>query len=251
MLFQISSPTEEKTRVVIKDHPYKLGNNKGMLRKTTSELKFKCNDRWLNSHCIIGILGWGANIDMSILIDSKSVVEYFAKYCIEVETGSNGFASILSSVLRYGNEVGNLETKSLLRRCFNRVAGKKDKCSQETSHLIFSSPIVHCSHSFVMNNLSSMIRLVNIQHDNNDAPALTLNLLDVYRFRMVKETWKNPLLFDDVQPDLNLNMCFATFVLLYCVSSNSQITIRYGNQSKIVPIFSPEFKAMKNTPNYY
>ena len=249
--FNFPRPIEEKTRVVIKDHPYKLGNNKGMLRKTTCELKFKCNDRWLNSHCIIGFLGWGANIDMSILIDSKSVIEYVAKYCDKVETGSNGLASILSSVLRYCNEVGNLETKTLLRRCFNRVAGKRDKCSQETSHLILSSPIVHCSHSFIMNNLSSMIRQVNIQHDNNDAPALKLNLLDVYKFRMVKETWKNPLQFDNVQPELNLNMCFATFVLLYCVSSTSQITSRYGNQSKTVPIFSPEFKAIKNTPNYY
>ena len=130
-------------------------------------------------HCIIGFLGWGANIDMSILIDSKSVIEYVAKYCDKVETGSNGLESILSSVLRYGNEVGNLETKTLLRRCFNRVAGKRDKCSQETSHLILSSPIVHCSHSFVMHNLSSMIRQVNIQHENKDAPALKFNLLDV------------------------------------------------------------------------
>ena len=68
---------------------------------------------------------------------------------------------------------------------------------------------------------------------------------------MLKESWKNPLLFDDVQPDLNLNMCFATFVLLYCVSSTSQISTRYGNQFKIVPIFSPEFRAINKNHYYY
>ena len=248
--FNFPRPIENKTRVVIKDHPYKLGNNKGMLRKTTCEIVFKCNDRWLNSHCIIGFVGWGANIDMSILIDSKSVVEYVAKYCNKVETGSNGLASILSGVLRYGNEIGNLETKTILRRCFNRLAGRRDKCCQETSHLILSSPIVVCSNSFLMINLTSLIRQVNIQHENDNAPAIKLNLLDVYKIRKVKTTWKNPLIYDVVESDLN-QMCFATFVELYNVSKDSKISCRVGNQLKTIPIFSPEFKAIPNTINYY
>ena len=248
--FNFPRPLENKTRVIIKDHPYKVGNNKGMLRKTTCEIVFKCNDRWLNSHCIIGFVGWGANIDMSILIDSRSVIEYVAKYCNKVETGSNGLASILSGVLRYGNEIGNLETKTILRRCFNRIAGRRDKCTQETSHLILSSPIVVCSNTFLMVNLSSLIRQVNIQHENNDAPALKLNLIDVYKIRKSKTTWKNPLIYDAVESNLQ-HMCFASFVEHYTVSKDSKICPRVSNQSNTIPIFSPEYKAIPNTVNYY
>ena len=35
---------------------------------------------------------------MPIFIDFRSVVEYVAKYCNKVETGSNGLALILSDV---------------------------------------------------------------------------------------------------------------------------------------------------------
>ena len=248
--FNFPRPIENKTRVVIKDHPYKLGNNKGLLRKTTCEIVFKCNDRWLNSHCIIGFVGWGANIDMSILIDSRSVIEYVAKYCNKVETGSNGLSSILSGVLRYGNEIGNLETKTILRRCFNRLAGRRDKCTQETSHLILSSPIVVCTNAFIMINLTSLIRQVNIQHENDDAPALKLNLLDVYKIRKLKTTWKNPRIYDVIESDLQL-ICFASFVELYSVSKDSKICCRVGNQLNAIPIFSPDFKAIPNTINYY
>lgn len=57
---------------------------------------------------------------MSILIDSKSVIEYVAKYCDKVETSTNGLASILSGALAHGNEIGNIETKTVLSRCFNK-----------------------------------------------------------------------------------------------------------------------------------
>ena len=248
--FTFPRPLLDKTRVVMKDHPYKIGNNKGKLRKTTCEIIFKCNDRWLNSHCVIGFLGWGANIDMSILIDSRSVIEYVAKYCNKVEIGTNGLSKILTGVLRYGNEIGNVETKTLLRKCFNRLAGRRDKCSQETSHLILSSPIVVCSHTFIMINLSSLIRQVNLDDGDENAPALKPNLLDLYKVRLVKLSWNNPLVFDIIETTLH-TLCFALFAEHYNLAKTGKITSRQGNQSKTVPIFSPDFKSIPNVQNYF
>ena len=55
---------------------------------------------------------------MPILIDSNAVIEYVAKYYNKVRTASEGFANILSGVLRHGTAVPNLETTTLLRKSF-------------------------------------------------------------------------------------------------------------------------------------
>jgi hypothetical protein len=87
----------DKTRVIVKDSAYKPGDNKGELRRTKVEIIFASNDGWLNSHSKIGILGWGANIDMSILKDARAVVEYVAKYSTKTETVSKALSDILRS----------------------------------------------------------------------------------------------------------------------------------------------------------
>ena len=46
-------------------------------------------------------------------------------------------------------------------------------------------------------------------------------------------------------------MCFASFVEHYTVSKDSKICPRVSNQSNTIPIFSPEYKAIPNTVNYY
>jgi hypothetical protein len=154
-----------------------------MPRKNTCEIVFKCNDRWLNSHCIAGFLGWGANIDMSILIDSTSVIEYVAKYCNKTETASKGLSNILRSVVQYANETGEVETSTLLRKCLNRRAGRRDKCTQETAHLILSRPIAVCSHT-----LFSLLRKINPSENDDETPALKCNIIDAYKFRCLKES---------------------------------------------------------------
>jgi hypothetical protein len=93
---------------------------------------------------------------MSILIYATSVIDYVAKYCNKVETASKGLSHVLSGVVRNGQERGH-DTMRVLRAAFNRLAGRRDKCSQETADLINSTPIVICSHSFVMINLKSLI----------------------------------------------------------------------------------------------
>ena len=53
-----------------------------MFRKDKVSMLFATNDRWLNSH---SHLAWGANLDMSILIDEDDCVAYVAKYCSKTQ----------------------------------------------------------------------------------------------------------------------------------------------------------------------
>ena len=98
--------------------------------------------------------------------------------------------------------------------------------------------------------MSSLLRLVNVDNVDENALALKPNLLDLYKVRLVKLSWKNPLLFDIIEPKLNA-LCFVLFVEHYNVSKDGKIINRVGNQSKTVPIFSPDFKSTPNIQNYF
>jgi hypothetical protein len=240
----------DKTRVIVKDSAYKAGDNKGELRRTKVEIVFASNDGWLNSHSKIGILGWGANIDMSILIDARAVVEYVAKYCTKTETVSKALSDILRSALRHGSEMGNLETKRVLRRAFNNLCGKRDKCTQETHHLISSNPYATCSHKFININLLGKLRAVNVDDENPEALAIKDNIVDAYGKRMDGDKWENKLLYLTIQEKLS-SLCLSTFVQHYLCSKGSMIKNRIGDSDLTIPIFSPNLKSTKNKPTYY
>ena len=99
-------------------------------------------------------------------------------------------------------------------------------------------------------NMSSLVRKINVDNDDDNAPALKLNLLDAYSIRKMLTSWNSVTLFQIVQPDLD-NMCFATFVVHYTVSLYSKIVAKKGKQSLQIPRFSPDYKSVKNTPHYY
>lgn len=75
--------------------------------------------------------------------------------------------------------------------------------------------------------MTSLIRQVNIHHnvDDDNASAIKLNLLDIYKIRMLRVSWKNVILYDRVHSDLQ-NLCFSTFVQHYTVAKNSKILTR-------------------------
>jgi len=68
-----------ESRLVVKDILGQRGENKGKVVRTNVEFVFKCNDGWVNSHSKFGLLAWAANMDMSLLIDRDSIVQYVAK----------------------------------------------------------------------------------------------------------------------------------------------------------------------------
>ena len=150
--------------------------------------------------------------------------------------------------MRAGQEAGNLETAKVLRRTFNRVAGRRDKCTQETSHLMLSLPYVFCSHSFYNVNLSSMLRKVNVEASDPAAPAVLSNLLDLYGARMDAASWESQEMFATASPSL-LNMCLTSFVRQFTRSKEARITARKG-KGDCIPLFTPEYKSTRGE-NYY
>jgi hypothetical protein len=105
---------------------------------------------------------WGANMDMSILIDHESVVSYVAKYCSKSETPSAALSAMLRTTLKNRIDRGqSIDTKKVIRSVFNKTVGSRDKCAMETCHLMNSTPIALCSHSFATINIGSKHREVN------------------------------------------------------------------------------------------
>ena len=177
--FDFPRPIIDKTMVVVQD----VLNKNGKIRKTIVKFVFCTNDGWVNSNSKIGLSTWGANMDIALLIDSETIIEYIAKYCNKVEKPSSAFRDIVQKGLKQQQEDTTSNTKNILRKAFNRIAGRRDKCIMEVAHLILSSPYVVCSHAFQLVNLTSTTRKVNLG-GNEEELATTKNLVDMYAERM-------------------------------------------------------------------
>lgn len=234
---------------MITDQAYKNGDNAGKLRRTVVTIKAKSNDRWLNSHNITAILCWLANMDISLLVDPVSVTAYVAKYASKGDTVSVVLEKIIAGAILHGREMGNLETSRVLRRAFNRLTGRRDKCTQEIAHLIMSEQYVHCSHKFVTINLKSLIRKVNMNRNGTNG-ALSKNIIDLYAIRKSRENWRNKTLCDSINDTLN-DLSLTQFVEIYIAGKDSTIVKKTKDTTKTITIFSPEFKTSKESNTYY
>ena len=247
--FGFPKELNQHTKVIITDQSYKKDENAGKLRRTVVTIKAKTNDKWLNSHNSIAILCWLANMDISLLVDSVSVIAYVAKYASKVDTVSVVINKIISGAITHGTEIGILEPSRVLRRTFNRISGRRDKCTQEISHLIMSDQYVYCSHKFTTINLKSLIRKVNI-NSNGLGNALVKNIVDLYSMRKTKDNWRDKNLYDTVIQNLS-NMSLVEFVEIYSAGKDSTIVKRSGDTSHTISIFSPEFGPSKISSSYY
>jgi len=138
---------------------------------------------------------WGSNIDMSLLIDRTSVTQHIAKYCNKVEAPSQALNSIINQALRLQQETLQENPRSVFRRAFNRLVGRRDKCIMEIAHLILSSSYVECDHNFVTVNLLSNLREVNTSSEADSDVATNPNLVDMYSNRLMAVYWNDGSFF--------------------------------------------------------
>jgi hypothetical protein len=250
--FEFPRPVEAVTRLLVKEQPYqKDAAKRGQLRRTKVEIAFHSNDRWLNSHSKIGLLGWGANMDMSLLIDPYAVAEYVCKYCTKSERVSKGLNAIFNAAIQKRRDLGDLETKKVLRTVFN-AQNERDKSSQETAHLLASQPYVRCSHSFVHINLTSRLRQVNTTggvDGANDHSAYKPNIVDAYeKFRFMPHKWAS---MEVKPPDADLeSMSPQTFYRHYCLKQDGKITSRARSDQSVM-MFSPTISSDSSKPSYW
>ena len=229
--FHFPRPLHLCTRVVVKQIPFKASKDKGELRRTSSELSFATNDGWLNSHCVLGMMAWGANTDFSLLIDCGSIVNYCAKYCAKSETPTTALQLILSTTIRRREERGqDTRTSNVLRAAFNKVAGQRDKCMMESCHLLNSTPIAVASHKFTTISILSNIRKVNTPAPaaaEENVPALVKSIRDLYAFRLNCIHWQENTLFLEHTQRL-VNMPFSTFIRIFRKNMQHKLVLKTG-----------------------
>jgi hypothetical protein len=122
---------------------------KGKLRKRSIDLLASTNDRWVNGHNKAALLTWGGNIDIALLLDFESQLNYIAKYTTKIESNSDGFSIILRKTIQKGREY-DWQGRSVLRSLFIQLNAGREKSQQETAHLSLSLPMVKCTHRYLM-----------------------------------------------------------------------------------------------------
>ena len=75
-------------------------------------------------------------MDFSLLIDEFQVANYVAKYCTKSETPSDALKAVVKTKCSVAREEQDDDSRKILRRAFNNLAGKRDKTVMETCHLI-------------------------------------------------------------------------------------------------------------------
>jgi len=236
---------QSESKLIVNDIVYKRGEKKGQLKTSTLEMTFKSNDRWLNSHSQFGLMSWAANMDMSILIDSHSTIKYIAKYCNKVEGASTALHSLIRDGVRQSTDEGMSEdSKRVLRRTFNRLSGRRDKCSMDISHLILSSFMVLYDHQFIHLNIFGGSQALDLDVEDENESCIKKTFLELYTQRLDGDSWKDSALYQKYCPEL-LDMPLLDFIE-WLVARRGKIYSRLTNSKPIIPLIFPKVSHLSN-----
>ena len=197
-------------------------------------------------------------MDMSILIDDYTVVNYVAKYCAKDETPTNALKALINTKCVMAREENAEDCKRILRRTFNNLAGTKDKCVQQTAHLINSSSIVECSHTITQMNLfpahAKVDRTGHADAHLDELVVKKTSPVDLYGARMSPNLWKATETCNHYQKasekfqleTMPLIEFFKHFRVL-----KGQIVLKLTGKKKEILKFSPQVKCNINSPDYW
>lgn len=77
--FDFPKPVLPQTVITVTDILYTRGSKKGQIHTTRVKMNFNTNDGWVNNHLKVELILWGTDMDMSLLTDASSVIDYVAK----------------------------------------------------------------------------------------------------------------------------------------------------------------------------
>ena len=145
-----------------------------------AKLETRRNDPRINSHNRVMLQNWRANVDMQIIVDADACARYLTKYAAKGEPISKQASTILANTMEQLRETDN--TSSVLKRAMIQVAGERDISSQETSHMLLSTPLYGCTFQFITVSLDNSRQLQLNDEENTDQPIKT-SLMDHYATR--------------------------------------------------------------------
>jgi len=154
-----------------------------------------------------------------------------------METPSQALRCILHDGLRLQQEHNTSDTRTVLRRTFNRITGRREKCIMEVTHLLMPQPYVKCSHAFVIINIMGGTREVNTSGEDTEA-ATKNNLIDMYSYRLDRRQWSDKTYYDRNRDSL-VEMSLVTFVTNFSVRMK-KIHYKSSSGKSVVPVFSPD-----------
>ena len=190
------------------------------------EIVRRTNDRHLNSHWRPLLKAWQANIDLQLIVDSGKVVQYMTKYVTKTEVKSTKAVMRMMKKLLMSTAEDNFPPSRVLRKTMGKLFGERVISHQETCHLIFSIPLVSCSHNFVNLYLEGDSKEIafsklwsndreGVNQSAGSGKSIKLFLVDVYAPRCDYSFWMNGELFIEVEQPLK-QMPLNEFVRRYC-----------------------------------
>ena len=194
------------------------------------------NDSWLNSHSRAIMEVWRANMDIQLILDAGKVAEYMTKYVTKPESDMpisfrNMIRYIMQNQLANGNNV-----QSTMRIAMSKLFGERMLSRQETSHLIFSLPMVSSSHNFVRVNTKNESRLIASTR-NNTSPDPLKTLIDLYCVRTDSSNWFNIDIFKQHENNL-LQMPLCDFCKAFMVGVRGVRRNKITTHSKKIMLLS-------------
>lgn len=211
-----------------------------------AEINIKRNDPNLNVHNRLISQSWRANVDLQLILDITSAINYIVKYASKGEKASRSLVSIYNEVMNNARDEEDPNTK-LRSLMIHSVAGKRDLGSGEISRYLLSEPSYHSDFESVNLNLNLDIREIDIetlnqnnsQNENNDnennTTAFKKSLIDYYANRFNIDSLKNCL--DEI-----FHLC--EFVRLFKIYKNQ--LVRRNNPDRIVVITFPKVRPNKD-----
>ena len=238
--FNFPKQIQNHTVLQVKDVLYQRGENKGKLKNTTIELKGRTNDGWLNQHSPLFLSIWGANCDLSLIIDRSGLTQYIAKYCNKVEGPSVALQAVIRQAANIFEQDEGTNAKRILRRTFNRITGRRDKTVQEITHLLNSNSYVSCSHQFYSVSLYTQRREINLDKEEQDEQVWKDTFIDLYLKRSMFNNWKIKDEYNS-NKDLLDGMTLTSFATKFTVQKGKIVSI-LATGIPIVIMFSPDIR---------
>ncbi|CAN0170751.1 unnamed protein product [Scytosiphon promiscuus] len=208
-------------------------------------------DRYVNRHLPVMLVGWGANVDFSAIVDQGGCQQYMVKYCAKGESRSKDGLELLTFLVRRSSEQDaseeeRLELPAILRRVLMKATTRRDMGVQEVQHLNLETSLVLTDVEFVRASTQNTVVEVR-RREGEGGTAPVRDLLVAYSTRMDESSWTVD--GGGRPPDNELEaMNYCEFCATFKLTRDKRLK-RHDRTNRVVT-FVPFFSHKRSNPKY-
>ncbi|CAN0437320.1 unnamed protein product, partial [Pylaiella littoralis] len=209
-------------------------------------------DPFVNRHIVVQLLGWGANVDFSLIVDQGMPCRYMVKYTSKGEARSTDVRRKLTTLVRHaasleGENDARLTLPSILRRAFNTATTRRDMGVQEVQHLNLQTCSVLNDVEYVRANTEDTS--VEVQRGRGGGGlAPVRGLIQAYSVRLESAPWAADGGGRPPQDRGLEGMNYCTFAATYKLTRDKKI--KRHDRKNGVASFLPFSNSRPTHPNY-